>query len=54
MRIIAGSAKSRTIVAPKGFQTRPTQDYVRESLFNIIQRDVPGATVLDLFAGTGE
>lgn len=53
MRIIAGSARGRTLVAPKGQQTRPTQDYVRESLFNIIQRDVPDASVLDLFAGTG-
>ncbi len=53
MRIIAGSARGRTIVAPKGHQTRPTLDFVRESLFNIIQRDVPGASVLDLFAGSG-
>ena len=41
------------MLAPKGQQTRPTQDYVRESLFNIIQRDVPEASVLDLFAGSG-
>jgi len=53
MRIIAGIARGRTLISPKGRQTRPTQDYVRESLFNIIQRDVPGAAVLDLFAGTG-
>ncbi len=53
MRIIAGDAKGRTIIAPKGQSTRPTQDYVREALFNIIQRDVPGAVVLDLFAGSG-
>lgn len=53
MRIIAGSARGRTIVAPKGQDTRPTQDYVRESLFNILQRDVPDARVLDLFAGSG-
>ena len=53
MRIIAGTARGRTLIAPKGQSTRPTQDYVRESLFNIIQRDVPGATVLDLFAGSG-
>lgn len=53
MRIIAGSAKGRTILAPKGQDTRPTQDYVRESLFNILQHDVPDANVLDLFAGSG-
>ena len=41
------------MTAPKGQNTRPTQDYVRESLFNIIQRDVPDANVLDLFAGSG-
>ncbi len=53
MRIIAGMARGRTLLAPKGLNTRPTQDYVRESLFNIIQRDVPGAIALDLFAGSG-
>jgi 16S rRNA (guanine966-N2)-methyltransferase len=53
MRIIAGDARGRTIVTPKGRLTRPTQDYVRESLFSIIQRDVPNAAVLDLFAGSG-
>lgn len=53
MRIIAGSARGRTLFAPKGLHTRPTQDYVRESLFNIIRRDVPDAQVLDLFAGSG-
>jgi len=53
MRIIAGTARGRTIVAPKGQDTRPTQDYVRESLFNILQRDVPEAHVLDLFSGSG-
>ena len=53
MRIIAGEARGRTIVAPKGQDTRPTQDYVRESLFNILRLDVPDAKVLDLFAGSG-
>ncbi len=53
MRIIGGSARGRTLLAPPGNQTRPTQDYVRESLFNILMRDVPGAKVLDLFAGSG-
>ncbi len=53
MRIIAGHARGRTLFAPKGQLTRPTQDFVRESLFNIIQRDVPESVVLDLFAGSG-
>ena len=45
----AGARLSR----PAGAKTRPTQDYVRESLFNIIRWDVEDARVLDLFAGTG-
>ena len=53
MRIIGGDARGRTLVAPAGEKTRPTQDYVRESLFNIIRWDVEDARVLDLFAGTG-
>lgn len=53
MRIIGGQARGRTITAPPGDRTRPTQDYVRESLFNIIRWDVAQARVLDLFAGTG-
>ena len=53
MRIISGSARGRALVAPPGEKTRPTQDYVRESLFNIIRWDLDDARVLDLFAGTG-
>lgn len=53
MRIIAGQARGRAIAAPQGEKTRPTQDYVRESLFNIIRWDIEDARVLDLFAGTG-
>ena len=53
MRIIAGQARGRAITAPQGEKTRPTQDYVRESLFNIIRWDIEDARVLDLFAGTG-
>ena len=40
MRIIGGSARGRSIVAPAGSKTRPTQEYVRESLFNIIRWDL--------------
>ena len=53
MRIIGGLARGRAIVAPPGEKTRPTQEYVRESLFNIIRWDLEDARVLDLFAGTG-
>lgn len=53
MRIIGGQARGRNIVAPQGEKTRPTQDHVRESLFNIIRWEIAEARVLDLFAGTG-
>jgi len=53
MRIIAGTARGRNIEAPKGRDTRPTLDRVRENLFNILQRKTWDAKVLDLFAGTG-
>ena len=52
MRIIAGSRKGHTIYAPKGSATRPTGDRVREAAFNLIG-PVDGATVLDLYAGSG-
>jgi 16S rRNA (guanine966-N2)-methyltransferase len=53
MRVIAGSARGRPLKAPRGGATRPTSDRVREALFSSIARHVPGATVLDLFAGSG-
>ena len=53
MRIIAGSARSRTIQTPAGQDTRPTLDRVRESVFNILQMRVREARVLDLFSGSG-
>ena len=52
MRIIAGSRRGHRIEAPKGLVTRPTGDRVREAAFNLIG-PVDGATVLDLFAGSG-
>ncbi|MGZ4398170.1 MAG: 16S rRNA (guanine(966)-N(2))-methyltransferase RsmD [Gaiellaceae bacterium] len=52
MRIIAGSRKGARIRAPKGLDTRPTGDRVREAAFNMIG-PVDGAAVLDLFAGSG-
>lgn len=53
MRIIAGTARGTQLSAPEGMDTRPTRDQVKESLFNIIQGELPEATVLDLFAGSG-
>jgi len=53
MRIVAGHYRGRKLVYPDSRAVRPTQDRVREALFNIITALVPGATVLDLFAGSG-
>jgi 16S rRNA (guanine966-N2)-methyltransferase len=52
MRIIAGSHRGHTIHAPKGLETRPTADRVRESVFNLVG-PLEGADVLDLYAGSG-
>jgi 16S rRNA (guanine966-N2)-methyltransferase len=52
MRIIAGSRKGHTIHAPRGAETRPTSDRVRENVFNIVG-PLDGASVLDLYAGSG-
>ena len=54
MRVIAGTAKGIQLKTPEGMQTRPTTDRVKEALFSIIQFDLPGAKVLDLFGGTGQ
>ncbi|MCI5884176.1 MAG: 16S rRNA (guanine(966)-N(2))-methyltransferase RsmD [Clostridiales bacterium] len=53
MRVIAGTARRLPLIAPEGKDTRPTTDRIKETLFNIIQNDVPGAMVLDLFSGSG-
>jgi 16S rRNA (guanine(966)-N(2))-methyltransferase RsmD len=53
MRIIGGSAGGMRLLTPKGLETRPTPDMVREALFNIIADEIPGARVLDAFAGSG-
>ena len=52
MRIIAGSHRGQTIHAPRGIDTRPTSDRVRENVFNIVG-PLDGAAVLDLYAGSG-
>lgn len=53
MRIIAGKWRGRPIVVPKGLHVRPTMDRIRESWMNILQHKIPGAKVLDLYAGSG-
>lgn len=54
MRIVAGDARGRKLKELPGMDTRPTTDKVKESMFNIIQFDIEGRRVLDLFAGTGQ
>lgn len=55
MRIISGSHKGRQISPNKGFAARPTTDFAKENLFNVLNNyiDIEGSTVLDLFSGTG-
>ena len=53
MRIISGKARGTKLYTLEGSNTRPTLDRVKESIFNIIQKDVEGANTLDLFAGSG-
>ena len=53
MRVVGGSAKGHRLYAPRGTDTRPTSDKVRESIFNIVRDSILDASVLDLFAGTG-
>lgn len=53
MRVIGGLARGRRILAPRGRSTRPTSDYVREVLFDLLTQQVEGRTFLDLYAGTG-
>jgi len=53
MRVIAGEAKGRTLVVPRGGGTRSATDRIRETLFAILEPELEGAQVLDLFAGAG-
>ena len=54
MRIITGTARGKRLKTPEGLLTRPTSDRVKEGIFNIIQFDIEGRRILDLFAGTGQ
>jgi 16S rRNA (guanine966-N2)-methyltransferase len=55
VRVISGKFKSRRFSVPKGFPSRPTTDFAKEGLFNLLENrlDLDGVEVLDLFAGTG-
>ena len=54
MRIISGTARGRKLKEPVGHKIRPTSDRNKESVFNIVQFDIEGRRVLDLFAGSGQ
>lgn len=54
MRVITGTARGRRLRELPGAETRPTTDRVKEAVFSIIQFEIEGRTVLDLFAGTGQ
>lgn len=54
MRVIAGTARSMPLKTPEGEDTRPTQDIIKETLFNIIQFEIPGCIFVDLCAGSGQ
>ena len=54
MRVITGTARGRKLKTPENYDIRPTTDNVKEALFNIIQFDIEGRRILDLFAGTGQ
>jgi 16S rRNA (guanine966-N2)-methyltransferase len=53
MRVVAGAAKGHTLQAPRGMETRPTSDKVREAVFSMLAGWVVDGPVLDLFAGSG-
>ncbi|MGI6168079.1 MAG: 16S rRNA (guanine(966)-N(2))-methyltransferase RsmD [Eubacteriales bacterium] len=54
MRIITGKARGTRLLAPAGERTRPTAERVKEAVFSMIQFDIEGREVLDLFAGSGQ
>ena len=53
MRVVAGDLGGQQLVAPRGWKVRPTSERVREAIFSTLGERVEGATVLDLFCGTG-
>lgn len=53
MRVIAGTARSLPLKTPSGSETRPTTDRIKETLFNVLQAEVPQSVCMDLFSGSG-
>lgn len=53
MRVISGSCKSLPLKSVPGMDTRPTTDRIKETLFNMLQPDIPGAVFIDVFSGSG-
>lgn len=54
MRVITGTARGKRLITLEGDEVRPTTDKVKEAIFSVIQFDIPGARVLDLFGGCGQ
>ena len=54
MRVITGTARGKRLKTLDGQDVRPTSEKVKEAMFSVIQFDLPGARVLDLFAGSGQ
>lgn len=54
MRVITGSARGRRLITLEGDDVRPTTDIVKEAMFSIIQFEIEGSKVLDLFGGCGQ
>lgn len=54
MRVITGIARGRKLRSPDGYDVRPTTEITKEALFSILQFELEGARVLDLFAGSGQ
>ena len=52
MRVISGQYRSRALIAPRGRDTRPTSDRLRETLFNVLAPRIEGAVFVDLYAGS--
>ena len=53
MRVIAGIARSLPLKCPSGLDTRPTTDRIKETLFNMLQAEIPGCVFVDIFSGSG-
>ena len=54
MRVISGTARSVPLLSREGLDTRPTSDRVKEAVFNVLQFEIEGRSVLDLFGGSGQ